>query len=169
MLLLMLLPALDLEVSLSTLHLHEGLAHTESVSGDFMPARDDCWLPLTSNFSTMQLKVANFEAYHLAHQSLWDSQRLWEWTPAETSLPAPPTGWYCKTNSESIQPCITEFTLPGTRDCHYHQGLLGSLWLLGYCQKRNFKMETDIATRSRLLGIQHLHSKAALTVNKTHT
>jgi hypothetical protein len=42
MLLLMLLTALVLEESLSTLHLHEGLTHTELVSGDSMPARDDC-------------------------------------------------------------------------------------------------------------------------------
>jgi hypothetical protein len=42
MLMLMLLPALLLEESLSTLHLHEGLTHTELVSGDFMPAKDHC-------------------------------------------------------------------------------------------------------------------------------
>jgi hypothetical protein len=88
MLLLMLLPALVLEESLLTLHLHEGLTHTEPVSGDFMSARDDRCLHLTSDLTRKQLRVAKFEAFHLAHQSLWDSQRLWEWAPAETPPPS---------------------------------------------------------------------------------
>jgi hypothetical protein len=41
MLIPMLLPALTLEESLPTLHMHECLTHTETGSGDFMPARDD--------------------------------------------------------------------------------------------------------------------------------
>jgi hypothetical protein len=76
MLLLMLLPALMFEELLSMLHLHEGLTHTESVSGDFMLARDDRWLLLTADKKKNKLEVAKFEAYHLKRQSTWDSQRL---------------------------------------------------------------------------------------------
>jgi hypothetical protein len=147
MLLLTPLPALRLEesLSLSTLHLHEGLTHTEPVSGDFMPARDDRWLQLPSGLKRKQLKVAKFKASHLTHQGLWNSQRcLGVGASRNARPPAPPTGWYCKTHSESTQHCITEFTLPSTQDCQHNRGLLASLWRLGYCQNATLKLKQKL-------------------------
>jgi hypothetical protein len=165
MLILMLSPALTLEESLPTLHLHEGLTYTETRSGDFMPARDDCWLHLTSDFKRKQLKVAKFEANHLAHQNLRDSQRLLE---VKRSPPAPPTGWYCKTHSESTytallsSPCQTPKIVNTIQGCSKASGY----WVT---VRAHFKIKTEVETQSRLLGIQHLHLKMILTANKACT